>query len=129
MRTYVRAVLVIFAALQLFLGAWLTFLPKSFYDNVPTVDWDPPFSEHAFRDFGSASLGLAIVLAAAAIRPERYLAGVALLAYVAFALPHMIFHLSHLQHGEVGWSIVLGTVVTLMFVVPASALLGVRKMT
>jgi hypothetical protein len=128
MRTYVRAVLVILAALQLTLGVWLTFAPQTFYDNVPTVDWDPPFAEHAFRDFGSASLGLGIVMAAAAIRLERYLVGVALVAYAAFALPHMIFHLGHLRADEVGWSVVLGLTVSLMFVLPMSALPGVRSL-
>ncbi|MFF0341334.1 hypothetical protein [Kribbella sp. NPDC004875] len=128
MRTYVRTVLVSLAAVQLTLGVWLTFAPLSFYDNVPTVNWDPPFAEHAFRDFGSASLGLGLVMAAAAIRLERYLVGVALIAYAAFALPHMIFHLGHLHADEAGWSIVLGLAVTLMFVLPVSALPGARRL-
>ena len=43
-------------------------------------------------------------------RFERYLAALGLLAYVAFALPHMIFHVGPL-HDEVGWSIVLAVTV------------------
>ena len=39
-----------------------------------------PFSEHPFHDFGGATLGLAVVLIAAAIRTERRLVVVALLA-------------------------------------------------
>ncbi|NUR99132.1 MAG: DUF4345 family protein [Kribbellaceae bacterium] len=129
MRAYVRVVLAIFGVIELVLGVWLTFVPKTFYDNVPTVDWDPPFSEHAFRDFGAASLGLGIVLVAAAIRLDRYLAALALLAYLAFAVPHTIFHLGHLHGDETGWSIVLGSVVTLMVLLPLTALAGVRKLT
>jgi hypothetical protein len=64
---------------------------------VPTVDLTPPFSEHLFRDFGGATLGLAVVLTAAAVWTERRLVVVALLAYLAFSAPHLVFHLGHLD--------------------------------
>ncbi|WP_328995985.1 hypothetical protein OG394_15130 [Kribbella sp. NBC_01245] len=67
--------------------------------------------------------------AAAAIRLDRYLAGIALLAYLAFTVSHLVFHLGHLESGEPGWSIVLAVSVSLMVLVPASALLGARKLT
>ncbi len=127
MRAYVRFVLVVFAAFELLLGVWLTFCPRAFYDDVPTVDWTPPYSEHLFRDFGGASLGLGIVLAAAAIRLERLLTVVALLAYLGFAVPHLVFHLGHLEGGETGWSIALAVVLALSVLVPASALVAVRN--
>jgi hypothetical protein len=129
MRGYVRSILVLFAAFELVLGLWLTFIPRTFYDHVPTVDWDPPYNDHLFHDLGGTSLGLGIVLAAAAIRLDRYLAGVALLAYLAFTVSHMVFHLGHLEAGEPGWSTVLAVVVILMVVVPASALFALRKPT
>ena len=129
MNTYVRTVLVIFAVFEFVLGVWLTFTPRTFYDQVPTVDWDPPYSDHLFHDLGGTSLGLGIVLAAAAIRLDRYLAAVALLAYLAFTVPHLVFHLGHLKGSEPGWSIVLAVTVSLMVVVPASALIGVRRVT
>ncbi len=129
MRGYVRSVLVVFAAYQLVLGLWLTFLPSTFYDHVPTVDWTPPYSEHLFRDFGGATLGLGIVLTAAAIRFDRLLTMVALLAYLAFALPHLVFHLGHLEGDSLGWSIALAVVLALSVVVPASALVAARRVT
>lgn len=129
MRAYVRAVLVTFAAVQLVLGVWLTFVPKTFYDHVPTVDWDPPYAEHAFRDFGAASLGLAVVLMAAAVRLDRFLATLALAAYLAFSIPHTVFHLGHLEPDHLGWSIVLAVFVGLMVVLPLTALAGTRRMT
>ena len=128
MRGYVRAVLAVFAAYQLVLGLWLTFFPAEFY-KLPTVDWTPPYSEHLFRDFGGATLGLAIVLIAAAIRFDRLLTVVALLAYLAFAVPHLFFHLGHLEGDSPGWSTVLAAVTTLSVLVPASALVAARKMT
>ncbi len=63
---------------------WTLLFPESFYADVPTVDLTPPFSEHLFRDFGGTTVGLAVVLTAAAIWLERRLAGVALLAYLSF---------------------------------------------
>jgi len=128
MRGYVRSVLVVFAAYQLVLGVWLTFFPAQFY-QLPTVDWTPPYSEHLFRDFGGATLGLAIVLIAAAIRFDRLLTVVALLAYLAFAVPHLFFHLGHLEGDSPGWSAVLAVVTALSVLVPASALAAARKLT
>ena len=87
MRTYVRVVLIVLAAFELLLGLWLSIVPRTFYDHVPTVNWTPPYSEHLFRDFGGASLGLGIVLAAAAIRLDRFLTAVALIAFLAYAGP------------------------------------------
>ena len=97
MRTVLRSGLAVLAAAELVLGAWTLFLPASFYADVPTVDLTPPYSEHLFRDFGGATLGLALALAAAAVWLDKRLVVVALLAYLAFSLPHLVFHLDHLS--------------------------------
>ena len=97
-RTLLRGGLTLLALVELVLGTWTLLFPASFYRGVPTVDLTPPFSEHLFRDFGGATLGLALVLAAAAVWTERRWVVVALLAYLAFAVPHLAFHLGHL-HG------------------------------
>ena len=86
------------AVMELVLGIWAAFFPRNFYDAVPTVNLTPPYSEHLLRDFGSATLGIAVVLVAAAIWPTTRLAVVALLAYFVWAGPHFVFHLGHL-HG------------------------------
>jgi hypothetical protein len=96
-RTALRSGLVVLAVVELVLGAWTLLFPASFYADVPTVDLNPPFSEHPFRDFGGATLGLALVLGAAAVALERRLVVVALLAYLAFSAPHLLFHLGHLS--------------------------------
>ena len=98
MRGLLRCGLLGLAAVELGLGAWTALFPASFYADVPTVDLTPPYSEHLMRDFGGATLGLALVLAAAALRPDRRSSVVALLAYLAFSLPHLVFHAGHL-HG------------------------------
>jgi hypothetical protein len=98
MRRVLRPGLGLLAAVEL-LGWWTLLFPASFYANVPTVDLTPPFSEHLFRDFGGATLGLAIVLTAAVVWTETRLVVVALLACLAFSVPHLVFHLGHLHGG------------------------------
>src|SRR5262245_13101698 len=114
MRTYVRVVLWILAVFELVLGVWLTIVPKTFYDHVPTVNWTPPYSDHLFHDFGGASLGLGIVLTAAAVRLERFWTVIALVAYLAYAGPHLVFHLGHLEGDERTLSIGLAVILALM---------------
>ncbi|HZX04881.1 hypothetical protein [Kribbella sp.] len=129
MRAYVRTVLVVLAAFEILLGLWLSIVPRTFYDHVPTVNWTPPYSDHLFHDFGGASLGLGIVLAAAALRFDRFLTAIALLAYLAYAGPHLFFHLGHLEGGQALLSTGLAVILALMVVLPLIALAGVRKLT
>ncbi|HET6743444.1 MAG TPA: hypothetical protein VFH76_31105 [Kribbella sp.] len=129
MRTYVRIVLIVLAAFELVLGLWLSIVPKTFYDHVPTVNWTPPYSDHLFHDFGGASLGLGIVLTAAAIRLDRFLTVIALVAFLAYAGPHFFFHLGHLESDETLLSTGLAVVLGLLVVLPLTALAGVRKLT
>ena len=100
MTVVLRAGLVILALVEVGLGAWTQFFPESFYGDFPTVSLTPPFSEHLMRDFGGATLGLAVALAAAAWWLERRLVCVALIAYLVFAVPHFAFHLAHLHDGS-----------------------------
>jgi len=97
MSPLLRPGLALLAVVEVVLGVWTLLFPASFYADVPTVDLTPPFSEHLFRDFGGATLGLAVVLTAAAVWTERRLVVVALLAYLAFSAPHLVFHLGHLD--------------------------------
>ena len=97
-RAVLRSGLIALATVELVLGAWTLLFPESFYRDVPTVDLTPPYSEHLLRDFGGATLGVALVLAVAAVVLELRWVVVALLAYLAFAAPHLVFHLGHL-HG------------------------------
>ena len=100
MRVVVRIGLGVLALIQLGTGVWMQFFPRSFYEDFPTVDLTPPYSEHLMRDFGGASLGLAVVISAAAIWMERRLVLVALVAYLVYSVPHLVFHLAHLHHAS-----------------------------
>ena len=103
----VRIGLAVLAVDELVVGAWNQFAPESFYENFPTVDLTPPFSEHYARDFGGATLGIAVLLVIALIRPRPVIVGMATLAFSIFAVPHFVFHLEHLDHATTGDAVLL----------------------
>ena len=103
----VRLGLAILALDELVIGAWNQFAPESFYENFPTVDLTPPFSEHYARDFGGATLGIAVLLVIALIRPRPVIVGMATLAFSIFAVPHFVFHLEHLDHATTSEAVLL----------------------
>jgi Domain of unknown function (DUF4345) len=117
-----RMGLSLLALIELVLGVWTLGFPESFYDDVPTVNLTPPYSEHLFRDFGGATLGLAIVLAAAAIWPETRLVITALLAYLAFSVPHLVFHVGHLHGATAGEAALLTSGLAGLVVLPIALL-------
>jgi hypothetical protein len=79
-------------------GVLATLLPRAFYQRVPWVALDPPYSEHLMRDFGAMNLALALVLVVAGVTMERLLVRTALCALLLFAVPHLIFHATHVEH-------------------------------
>ncbi len=99
MSVLLRIGLALLAAMMLIVGAWNQFWPEHFFANFPTVALMPPYSEHFSRDYGGASLGVGIVLAAAALFPRTVLVIPALLAVWAWSLPHFVFHVTELHHG------------------------------
>jgi hypothetical protein len=123
MRLLVRVGLGILALTELTLGVWQQFWPEGFYRDFPTVELTPPFSEHLMRDFGGANFALGIVLGAAAWWLERRLVLVALLAYLAFAVPHLGFHLTHLHGASASDVAFLATSLGLSVAAPLALLL------
>lgn len=123
MRAAVRVGLGILAVIQLGTGLWQLVLPESFYADFPTVDLAPPFSEHLMRDFGGANVAIGIIVAAVAVWLERRYVVLVLLAYLAFSIPHLGFHLGHLHDAsaaDVAFQVIsLGLAVVLPIVVLA----------
>ncbi|HTN59528.1 MAG TPA: hypothetical protein VL043_14795 [Protaetiibacter sp.] len=129
MTAVTRVALALLATAQLVIGGWNQFWPESFYAHFPTVHLDPPYSEHYARDFGGATLGLAVVLIAAFLVQRAPLVITAGVAYSVFALPHFVFHATHLDHattGEATFLIVANGVVALLGLLVVA--LGVLRM-
>lgn len=89
------------------LAVWILVAPRGFYDDFPggPAHWVsalPPYNEHLERDFGAASLGLALLAGLAAYWMEKRVIQAAALTLVAAGLPHLIYHLTTTEHYSTG---------------------------
>ena len=99
---WLRVGLILYLAVTALVGMWAALWPRSFYDDFPWPGhpWVAPlpaYSEHLLRDFGGMNLAMAAVFGVAAATLDRRLAATALVAYLVFAVPHLVFHLDHLE--------------------------------
>jgi hypothetical protein len=106
-RAPIRIVLIYLTIVTGFVAVWILLAPKGFYDNFPggSTHWVsalPPYNEHLERDFGAASLGLALLTALAAYWMEKRVVQAAALALLAAGLPHLIYHLTTTEHYSTG---------------------------
>src|SRR4051812_13818937 len=81
-------------------GAWARFWPRSFFDRFPGFGhhWTaayPPYNEHLITDLGATFLTLAVLLAIAAVLPDRRVRAVVLAGVLVFNALHLGFHLTH----------------------------------
>jgi hypothetical protein len=106
---FIRIALALLFLDELVVGLWNQAFPASFYEHFPTVDLTPPFSEHYARDFGGATLGIALLLGIAFVRPRAAYVIPAALAYSVFSVPHFVFHLEHLRGASTGQAVFLTT--------------------
>jgi hypothetical protein len=119
--SWVRAGLALFAVVETALGLWTSVLPRIFYDVVPGVDM-LPYNEHLLVDYGGMNLALALVFWVALARPRQvWMAETAFGAYLLFAVPHLAYHLGHLDGLDTGE--LLFTVISLSLSVLVPALL------
>lgn len=100
MNRWSRIVLALLALTQLEAGLWALVAPRSWFDQFPGggqrwVAALPPFNEHLARDAGAGFLALGVMLAWAAVAGDVRIVRPATVAALAFALPHLAFHLAH----------------------------------
>jgi hypothetical protein len=107
---------------ELAVGVVATLAPRAFYDYVPWVDLAPPFSEHLMRDYGAMNLALGLVTAVAAITVDRRMVRAALAAYLLFAVPHLLFHVTHHDHYTTSQAVSETTALTIAVLLPVAFL-------
>jgi len=99
-RTAIAVVLAALGLVQLVDGLYALLAPSSFYVDFPLgrgwVEALPAYSEHLVRDVGSLFVATAVLLLAASWILERRLVLVACASYLAFAVPHTIYHYANL---------------------------------
>jgi hypothetical protein len=108
-------------------GLVATLAPRAFYDYVPWVNLVPPFSEHLMRDYGAMNLSLSLVFVVAAITMDLRMVRIALGAYLLFAIPHLIFHLTHLEHFTMAAAVGQTIALTLAVLLPVALLILTRQ--
>ncbi len=82
---------------QLVTGIWAIVAPHRWFDSFPGFDprlvaAEPPYNAHLATDAGAGFLATGAALVFAAIVAHRSAVLTALVAYVAFALPHLAYH-------------------------------------
>jgi hypothetical protein len=102
-----RAGLVLLAFPSAVIAAWGLTAPRGFYDSFPGggrhwVSALPPYNEHLLRDFSAAQLAMVVFLVGAAILLERRVIQVALVAFLAYTIPHFAYHVTTTDHYSTG---------------------------
>ena len=95
--------LLLLAVTSISSGLWALFLPRPFYEDFPLPDWNwvstlGPYNEHLVTDYGALNLALGVMMVGAAVFLERRLVQVSLISWLAYAVPHFIFHLGQVHH-------------------------------
>lgn len=113
MRESTIRVLVVVAGLgNALVGLWASVAPHSFYDDFPGAGrhWvavDGPFNEHLVRDVGTLNLAVAAVAVAALVWGSRELVQTFAVAELLYAVPHLAYHLRHLDRFGAGDKVAL----------------------
>jgi hypothetical protein len=102
-----RAGLAVLAASSAVVGFWAEFAPRSFYDSFPGgghhwVRVDGPYNEHLIRDVGQWNLAGCFLVVVAMIVLDARLVRIAGIVIAIVAVPHLLYHLGHLDgyHGS-----------------------------
>jgi hypothetical protein len=94
---WVRLGLVALAVPQAITGLWAILDPSGWFSEFPGFDprlvaADPPHNDHLATDVGAGFLATAVALLLAAWWAERRAVQLALATYLAFAVPHLVYH-------------------------------------
>jgi hypothetical protein len=126
-----RVLLAVLAGSATTVGAWAAFTPRSFYDDFPGLGqiWvavDGPYNEHLVRDVGALNLALAAVTVCALVTLSRPTILAAALGWLAYGVPHVIYHARHLGvfDGAEGVAVIASVSSTSVI---ALALLGLER--
>ena len=129
-----RVVLALLAFSSGVIGIWAAFAPRSFYDDFPGsghawVAPDGPFNEHLVRDVGELNLALTLVTLVALVVLSRTLVVTTAAAWLVYSVPHLTYHLRHLDPFSGSDVVSIPVSLSLTIVGPLLLLLPPRKVT
>jgi len=93
-----RVGLILLGGPQLAIGVWALLAPRNWYESFPGGgnEWLPlygSYDEHLATDVGATFLALGLALILAAVWLDRRAVQLALVAYLAYQVPHFVYHL------------------------------------
>jgi len=97
---WLTMLMVLLAVPNLVAGGWAVASPRSWFDSFPgwapeLVAAHPPYNDHLAFDAGSGLLASGVIMALAAFWPRAEAGVVAAVGFLAFALPHALWHLAN----------------------------------
>jgi hypothetical protein len=97
-----RVIAAVLALSAAWVGPWAEIAPRSFYTSFPLGGrgWLTvlgPYNEHLTRDVGGLYLALLVMSCWAAVRPRAESFAMVGAGWLAFGVPHLIFHMLHLD--------------------------------
>lgn len=97
-RRIARVGLLLIGVPQLAIGAWALLSPSGWFESFPGAsrEWLPlygPYDEHLASDVGATFVALGLALILAAVWLDRRAVQLALVAYLAYQVPHFLYHL------------------------------------
>jgi hypothetical protein len=127
-----RVVLVLLAISSAVVGVWAAFAPRSFYVNFPGsghawVAPDGPYNEHLVRDVGELNLALTLVTVVALVVMSRTLVLAVAGAWLVYSVPHLVYHLRHLDPFSGGDVVSIPVSLSLAIVGPLLLLIPPRR--
>jgi hypothetical protein len=112
-------------------GAWAILAPGSFYGDFPFgrgwVELLPAYNQHLTTDVGALYLAMSAVLLGAAWAMERTTVIIACIAWLAFAIPHTVYHGFHLEPFGTGDAIASSFALAATLLAPAWVLFAVLR--
>lgn len=129
---WIRIGLVALALGQGGAAVWALLAPRSWFADFPGggqhwVAAYPPFNEHLATDYGGAFLALSLLVVITAVLLDRRLIVIAMVCWLAAAVPHLVFHLAtrDAYHGAEAVASLASLALTV--VIPIAILVAVRR--
>lgn len=102
--TWLRVLMVLLAVPNLITGLWAVVDPQHWYETFPgwapqLISALPPYNEHLATDAGAGLLASGVAMGLAALWPRREVVITATVAFLAFSLPHVLWHVANPADG------------------------------